>query len=194
MDGFFNKGYYDSAALKDVGFAQVGENVQIAKNCTIVGLENISLGDHIRIDAMCSIIATGPMIFHGRNHIGAFCHLVSRGGLEFGMFSGLSQRVSIYTISDDYGGQFLTNPTVPDRYTSCTVAPVRLGKHVIVGSGAVILPGASIGEGASVGALSLVTKPLDPWGVYTGTPARRVKERVRDLLALEQQLLSETAD
>ena len=137
---------------------------------------------------MCSIIATGPVVFGGRNHIGAFCHLVGRGGLTLERFAGLSQRVSIYTASDDYSGQFLTNPTVPAGFTSCTVAPVSLGRHAIVGSGAVILPGVEIGEGVSVGALSLVTRSLPEWGIYSGIPARRLKDRSRDLLALEARL------
>lgn len=191
MENPFNAGFYGSDDLRQMGFAHVGDHVQVARNCTIVGLDNIVLGDHVRIDAMCSIIATGPVAFGGRNHIGAFCHLVGRGGLEFGKYSGLSQRVSIYTASDDYGGRFLTNPTVPAEYTSCTIAPVNLGRHVIIGSGAVVLPGAIIGEGASVGALSLVTKSLDPWHVYSGVPARRLKERSRDLLKLEAQLEAE---
>jgi acetyltransferase-like isoleucine patch superfamily enzyme len=188
MENPFNTGFYDSVDLRKMGFARVGDRVQVAKNCTIVGLQNISFGDHVRIDAMCSIIATGPAVFGGRNHIGAFCHLVSRGGLEIEMFAGLSQRVSIYTASDDYGGEFLTNPTVPEQYTQCAVAPVRIGRHAIIGSGSVILPGVTICEGASVGALSLVTKSLEPWTVYSGTPARRLKERSRNLLALEAQL------
>lgn len=188
MKNPFHTGFYDTDALRQMGFAKVGENVQIARSCTIVGLQNITLGDHVRIDAMCSIIATGPIQFGGYNHIGAFCHLVGRGGLDIQRFAGLSQRVSIYTASDDYGGQFLTNPTVPDEFTNCTVAPVTLSRHVIIGSGAVVLPGATIGEGASVGALSLVAKSLEPWGVYSGVPARRLKERSRNLLLLEAQL------
>lgn len=191
MDNPFNTDFYGSDDLRQMGFGKVGAHVQVARSCTIVGLSNIVLGDHVRIDAMCSIIATGPVTFEGRNHIGAFCHLVGRGGLELGKYAGLSQRVSIYTASDDYGGGFLTNPTVPEKYTSCTVAPVRLGRHVIIGSGTVVLPGTDIGEGASVGALSLVTKSLDPWHVYSGIPARRLKARSRDLLALEAQLEAE---
>lgn len=188
MKNPFDSGYFGSLELAEMGFAHVGDNVQIAKTCTIIGLSKISLDDHVRIDAACSIIATGPISFEGRNHIGAFCHLVGRGGLKLGKYVGLSQRVSIYTASDDYSGASLTNPTVPEKFTNCAVASVELGRHVIVGSGAVILPGASIGEGSSVGALSLVHRPLDAWGVYSGVPARRLKERSRDLLELEREL------
>lgn len=38
----------------------------------------------------------------------------------------------------------------------------------LIGGNSVILPGVTIGEGASVGAGSVVTKDLEPWGVYVG--------------------------
>ena len=66
---------------------------------------------------------------------------------------------------------------------------VNLGRHVIVGSGSILLPGTAIGEGSAVGALSLVNRALDEWGVYFGIPAKRLKPRSRDLLAMEQRLL-----
>lgn len=184
----FDTGYYTSDELRDFGFAHVGENVAIAKNCTIIGLPNIWLGEGTRIDAFCSIIATGPLVFDGRNHIGGHCHLVTRGGLTVGTYSGFSQGVKIYTASDDYSGRSMAGPCVPEEFTNYSVAAIDVGKHVIVGAGSVVLPGAHLGEGVTVGAMSLVTKPLDPWGVYFGTPAKRLKDRRRDLLALEAQL------
>ena len=68
---------------------------------------------------------------------------------------------------------------------------VTLKRHVIIGANSVILPNLTIGEGTSVGALSLVTKDLDPWGIYAGIPVRRLKDRKRDLLEIENRLLSE---
>ncbi|WP_348638403.1 hypothetical protein [Paraburkholderia sp. D15] len=57
-------------------------------------------------------------------------------------------------------------------YQHVKVAPVHLGRHVIVGSGSVILPGCALGEGVSVGAMSLVTKTLKPrGGVFWGACA-----------------------
>ena len=107
-----------------------------------------------------------------------------------GDFSGLSQGVRIYSGTDDYSGQALTNPTVPHQYLNVHIAPVRLGRHVIIGSGSVILPGVTIGEGSAVGALSLVTKSLDDWGIYSGVPVKRLKSRSRKLLELENDLLN----
>ena len=40
-----------------------------------------------------------------------------------------------------------------------------------------VLPGVKISNGSSVGALSLVNKSLEDWGVYLGAPAKRIKTR-----------------
>ena len=108
-------------------------------------------------------------------------------------FSGLSQGVHVYSRNDDYSGEHLANPTVPTKFTGIKNAEVILRRHVIVGSGTVILPGVTIGEGSAIGALSLVMKSLGSWGVFFGRPARRIKGRSRQLLQLERQLLSELA-
>lgn len=189
MQNPFDPGYFCSEDLRRFGFKSVGDDVQIAKNCTIIGLENIEIGDRVRIDVSCSIVAGGgPITLGDHVHIGAFCHLSGRGGIRMHDFSGLSQRVSIYSASDDFSGQHMTNPTVPAEYTGVRLAPCELGRHVIVGSGSVILPGVTIEEGAAVGALSLVTRSLAGWAIYAGAPARRTGERSRALLAMEAEM------
>jgi galactoside O-acetyltransferase len=194
MTNPFQPGYYEQEELRALGFKTVGSDVQVARNCTIVGLPNISIGSHVRIDGYTTIVAagTGWLALGSYIHIGGGCHLSAGDGLVMEDFSGLSQGVRIYTRTDDYSGVCLTNPTVPERYTRIIRGQVTLGRHVIVGSGSVILPGVTIGEGSSVGALSLVNKPLDSWGVYFGCPARRLKDRSKQLLELEAELLAST--
>lgn len=190
----FDQGYFESAELRTFGFKSIGENVIIAKNSTIIGLKNISLGNNIRIDGNVVIAAySGSLALGDYIHIGGGCYLGCAGGITLSDFSGLSQGICIYSGTDDYSGKSLTNPTVPRKYSNLTVAPVFLGKHVIVGSGSVILPGVTIGNGSSVGALSLVTKSLDEWGVYFGTPAKRLKARSKDILRLEEELMLEAS-
>ena len=81
----------------------------------------------------------------------------------------------IYSKSDGYSGHALTNPTVPAEYLNNKSGKVCLERHVVVGSGSVILPCVSIKEGNSVETLSLVQKNLDEWGVYFGAQAKRLK-------------------
>ena len=122
-------------------------------------------------------------------HIGGMCFVAGAGGVDLEDFSGLSQGVRIYSASDDYSSHALTNPTVPREFLNVDIAPVRLGRRVIIGSGSVILPGCNVGEGSSVGAMSLVTKSLAPWGIYAGAPARFLKKRSQQLLAMEARMI-----
>lgn len=186
MKNPFDPGFYNSEELRGFGFARVGENVQVSKDCTIIGLENIELGDHSRIDSGVHIIATsGKLILHGRNHIGGGSHLCVGADLTFGRFSGCSQGVRIYTASDDYTGRWMTGPCAPSSLRGGRCEPIVIGRHCVIGSGSVILPGCDLGDGVSVGALSLVTKPLESWGIYHGNPARRIKARSKRVLELE---------
>ncbi len=54
---------------------------------------------------------------------------------------------------------------------------VIIGNDVLVGAGAIIVDGVEVGEGAVIGAGSVVTKPVPPYTVVTGTPAKTVSER-----------------
>ncbi|MDP3928876.1 MAG: acyltransferase, partial [Bacteroidota bacterium] len=38
---------------------------------------------------------------------------------------------------------------------------------------------------------SLVTRSTDPWGIYAGNPAKRMRDRRRDLLKLEAEFMKE---
>jgi galactoside O-acetyltransferase len=181
-------------AIEQMGFASVGDNVQISDRASFYGASRIALGDNVRIDDFCVLAAGVGGISIGQHvHIAVCSSLIGAGRITLSDFSGLSSRVSIYSSSDDYSGATMTNPTVPSEYTGVTHADVFLGKHVIVGSGSVILPGITLEEGVAVGALSLVTKHCEAFGIYAGNPARRIKERRRDLLELERRFMSDKA-
>ena len=194
-DNPFDQGYYDSDELRIMGFQAVGRNVRIAKNCTILGLNNISLGDNIRIDANVVIAcASGDLTIGNYVHIGAGSHLACVGGIKFDDFSNTSQGVKIYSGTDDYHGLTLTNPMVPQEFRGMELAPVVIGKHVIIGSGTVILPGAILPIGVSVGAMSLVTHSLKPWSVNAGIPAKFIKARSKELLRYEELIGQKSID
>jgi acetyltransferase-like isoleucine patch superfamily enzyme len=178
--------------VEALGFASVGKNVQISDRASFYGLGRIHIGNNVRIDDFCVLSAgEGGIQVGSYIHIAVYTSLIGAGKIELSNFCNLSSRVSIYSSSDDYSGATLTNPTVPDKYKNVHHAPVYLGRHVIVGSGSVILPGIRVEEGVAVGALSLVTKNCMPYGIYAGNPAKRIKERKQDLLSLEQRLVAD---
>jgi acetyltransferase-like isoleucine patch superfamily enzyme len=176
------------AAIERMGFAAVGENVMLSDRASFYNCAGISIGSNVRIDDFCVLAAgVGGICICDYVHIAVGTTLIGGGKITMADFSALSSRVSVYSSSDDYSGATMTNPTVPPEYTGVVHAHVFLGKHVIVGSGSVILPGVTLEEGVAVGALSLVNRDCKAFGIYAGNPARRIKERKRDLLELEQR-------
>lgn len=186
----FNPGYYYTEDLRSFGFKKVGKNVAIAKDCVINGVENISLGDNVRIDSRTTIIAlSGRLEVGSYVHIAGGCYINSAGEINVGDFVGISFGSSLFSANDDYSGKFLSGPLVPIEFKNVNVKSIILNKHVMIGSGTVILPGAIIEEGAAIGALSLVTKSIPAWGIYCGTPAKFLKNRSKALLEQEKLFL-----
>ncbi len=175
--------------LRAIGMRGYGKNVLISDSVRIYNPGNLSLGNNVRIDDFCVISAgQGGITVGDYVHIAVYCSLQGAGRISLGDFSGLSSRVAIYSSNEDYSGNFLTNPAVPSQYRNAKDMDVSLGKHAIIGSGAVILPGVQVGEGVAVGALSLVTKNCTPYSIYFGHPAKRIKARGQGLLDLERKL------
>lgn len=180
--------FYSQEEIESLGFRFIGKNIKLSKKASIYNPSNISINDNSRIDDFCVLSAGVGGIEIGRNvHIAVFCSLIGNGRITIEDYGGLSSRTSIYSSNDDYSGNYLTNPTISVQFTNVDSNPVHLKKHVIVGSGSVILPGVIISQGVSIAALSLVNKSLDEFGVYGGVPVRKIKERSRNLLDLEKK-------
>lgn len=186
--------YRDAGELIELGIGEVGNNVMVHETAQLVDIERIRLGSNVRIDPFCILSAAGGSItIRDYVHVAAFACIMGGAGVVMEDFSGVSQGVKLYSVSDDYSGASLTNPTVP-RYVSPIRGEIHLGRHAIVGAGSVVLPGCSLGEGVAVGALSLVTKSLSEWAIYAGIPARRVSERHMFALELEGRLATDLDD
>jgi galactoside O-acetyltransferase len=178
--------------LETMGFGALGENVLISEKASIYNAGQIRIGSNVRIDDFCILSAgIGGILIDEYVHLATGSLLIGAGRITLSAFSGISSNVAIYSSSDDYSGRSLTNPTVPDKYKNVFSADVYLGRHVIVGSGSVILPGTTLEDGAAIGALSLVTRDCKAFGIYSGQPARRIKERSKKILELEKKMMSE---
>ena len=182
--------YYSKDELSKLDFKSLGNNVRISKLASLDKSHQMSIGRNSRIDDFCALSGNVSI---GRNvHIAVHCSITaSQESATLNDFSGMAFSSHIFTSSDDYSGATMTNPTVPISYKNVTHGPVSLGRHVIIGSGSMIFPGVTIAEGCAVGALSIVNKSTQPWGIYFGSPARRIKERSMNLLLLEKKFLED---
>lgn len=183
--------FYSEEELKTLGFKSIGSNVLISRKTSFYGTSGISIGNNVRIDDFCVLCSgKGGIEIGNYVHIAIYSSLQGEGKITLEDFVGISSKVSVYSSNDDYLGEFMSNPTVPSKYTGVTHADVMIGKHVLIGSGAVLLPGITINTGAVIGALSLVYENCDEFYIYKGNPAKKLIKRSKKLLELEKDFLA----
>jgi putative colanic acid biosynthesis acetyltransferase WcaF len=91
----------------------------------------------------------------------------------FGSHVILSQQAYLCGATHDYN-----HPDFPMvSYT------MRLGAHAWICARASVAPGVNVGEGAVLGLGSVAQEDLEPWTVYSGVPAIKVKMRTRNSAA-----------
>lgn len=183
--------FYTNAELQGLGFSQIGDNVFISKKASIYGASKMEIGDNVRIDDFC--ILSGKISIGNYIHIAAYTALYGGdSGIEIDDYANISSKVAIYSISDDYSGETMTNPMIPDEFKNIQSEKVKIEKHVIIGSGCVVLPGVILKEGSSFGAMTLVNKSSEAWSINAGIPFKKIKERSNNLLHLEEKFRRES--
>ena len=175
--------FYTPEELAQIGLKSYGENVHISRYAQIYSPEKISIGDNVRIDDFC--ILSGNITIGSHIHIAAYCAMY---GADYGIvmedYTGLSARATIYAAMDDFSGNYLIGPIHEDEYTNVTGGMVRICAYSQIGAGALIFPNLIVSEGAVLGAMSMAKKSLEPWSIYAGVPAKRIKNRSKRLLDL----------
>lgn len=143
-------------------------NVKTFEYTKIIGIENITFGKNIIIDDFSLIYAKEKIILGDYVHIASFTSISGGGELEMENFTAISSGCRIVTATDDFNDFGFGNSTISMEFRNIKTAKIHIKRFAIIGGNSVILPGVTIGEGASVAAGSVVTKDLEPWGVYIG--------------------------
>ncbi len=176
--------FFDRTRLKSCG-----ENVIIGKTVRIRYPELVEIGNNVIIDDFTYI--STELRIHNYVHISSGCKII--GGqktyVEMKDYSTLAPNVVLSAGSDDYIGGIAT-PLVPLEFKgNCLMGRIILNKHCIVGASSVVLPNVTFQEGASIGALSLANQNLEAWSLFAGVPAKKIKNRDKDvILDLEEKL------
>lgn len=153
--------------LSELGLKSIGTNVLISDKCSIYG-KNITIGNNVRIDDFC--ILSGHINIGSNIHIGAYSALYGGHCITMEDYTGLSPRCTIFSMSDNFNGNFLISPMNPTRYCCVVGGLVLLKKFVQIGAGSVIMPHVTIDEGAAIGAMSFVKKDVPRWQIWAGSP------------------------
>ncbi|ASB50539.1 WcaF family extracellular polysaccharide biosynthesis acetyltransferase [Alkalitalea saponilacus] len=127
--------------------AKLGKNVVIKPGVNIKYPWNIEIGDY--------------------TWIGERVWIDSLGSVKIGANCCLSQGSMILNGNHDY-----TSPTF-----DLQVKPIILEHGVWIGAHAVVTPGTLCGSHSVLSVNSVASKTLEPYGIYRGNPAIKVRER-----------------
>ena len=161
--------------LKGIGLKKFGKNVLISDKVSFYTPEQIIIGSNVRIDDFC--LLSGNITLHNYIHIAAYSALYGKFGITMENFTGLSPRCTIFSASDDFSGNYLISPMVPEEYTNVTGGTVKIKQFSQIGAGSIILPNVTIEEGCAIGAMSLVKNNTEEWKIYGGVPIKYIKDR-----------------
>ena len=89
--------------------------------------------------------------------------------ITVGEYTMIANDVIIHTSTHDY--------KLHPMWLKRIDRPVRIGKHVWIGTGAIILPGVDIGDYSVVGAGAVVNRHVPEGAIVAGNPARIIKFR-----------------
>lgn len=163
-------------------FKERGSNVTLCEPTVILRPEALSLRSHILV---------GEFVFLAAGlgtHIGNFVHVAPHVTVSGGGFCVIEDFVSvcagarIVTGSDRINGEGLPGPMAPPELRSVERSFVHCGRHAFIGTGAILLPGVTVGEGAVIAAGSVVTRDVEPWTIYCGSPAKPLRARPSDTI------------
>ncbi len=165
--------------LYRLAFQRVGTGSFVSPFIQAVGLDCISIGNRSRISRNTRLMALKaygaqtftPQITIGDNvSIGFGCTLSCVNRLEIGQDVTIGDNVYL---ADSHHGY--TDPALGILQQPLLPGSISIGQGAWVGYGAFIAGDVSIGEHSVVGANSVVTRPVAPYTVVAGVPARPVK-------------------
>lgn len=173
--------FYSEEELKKAGFKEIGENVKISRKASLYKIESMEIGSNVRIEDFC--ILNGEIKIGDNVTICAYCLLDGYAGITLEEDVTLAAKVSIHSGSDDYSGQSLFGTYIPSKYRKyhCK-GSVLVKSHSLIGDSSIIMPGITLETGTAIGANSFLRQSTTPWGIYAGSPAKRIRDRSMDLV------------
>ena len=139
--------YIRYVCYKYIFQVQIDASASILRNVKLLYPKNITIGNNSIINWSVLIDGRGSQVIIGNN-------------------VDIAPEVNIWTLQHD-----------PDSQTHVVKsAEVIIEDYCWIGNRAIILPGVKITEGTVIAAASVVTKSTEPYCLYGGIPAKKIRE------------------
>lgn len=140
---------------------------------------NTYFGGKIIIGNNCELRSGAKLLTHGGNiTLGTNCsvnpYTILYGGKNLTIGNNVRIAAHCVIIPSNHNYE---DPTIPIVKQGLSGKGITIEDDVWLGCGVKVLDGVTISKGCVIGAGSVVTKSTEPYGVYVGVPARRIKLR-----------------
>lgn len=153
-----------------------GEGVKLYPMAKIAFPQVVELGNHVKVRDFAFIFAGEGFIVG--DHTDIQPHTVVWGGGLTILGARVSTGPGTVFLSATYShapGLRMVDG-LPEGEAVAIGGKLVVGDDVYIGARCVIMP-VTIGEGAVIGAGSFVNKDCEPYGIYVGSPAKKIGER-----------------
>ena len=139
------------------------------------------LGPDVHIYPKASIWAPWNLTCEDRATIADEAIIYNPDRITLGSHAIVSQQAYLCGATHDY-----EHPNFP-----LVASPISIGSYSWICARATVQPGISVGEGAVLALGSVASHDLQPWTVYGGVPARKIKMRSKDARMANEEVFSE---
>lgn len=174
-------------------FKSIGIDTYVDQSAIIKRPHLMSIGSHCAIDS--GAYFTTEVNIGSYVHIGPYVSVI--GGAESRLvvenFATIAAGARIICKGEEHLGKGLIGPTIPECYSDILIGgKVEIKQFANILTNAVVFPGVTIGEGAVIGANTVMHTDAEPWTIYLGNPARRIKRRDSSkMIAFAKKLMRE---
>ncbi|NLV17261.1 MAG: acyltransferase [Syntrophomonadaceae bacterium] len=170
------------------GFEMMGENVKrLLKNCgegiRLMPLAKIAKPEVVELDDYCRL-RDFVFIWGGQGvKIGKYTdiqpHVVVWGGgkLTVGDRVSIGPGSVLLTAVYSHAEGLKMVDGLGEGTTKALYGQLVIENDVYIGANCTLMPDITIGEGAVIGAGSFINKDAEPWGIYAGSPAKKIGTR-----------------
>ncbi|MEB3219451.1 MAG: acyltransferase [Nostocales cyanobacterium 94392] len=170
---------------------EIGNQVSLLKGVQINALghsnNKVNIKDRVRLERGVDIrsLYNTQIIIDENAYIGPYVVISGTGNIKIGKNCLISPHCGIFA-----NNHIFTDPNRPIEEQGLTHQGIAIEDDCWLGHNVTVLDGVIIGKGSIIGAGSVVNQNIPPFSVAVGTPARVIKNRLDQPIALSAKLSS----